>query len=130
MTFVTSEAVEEVWLFHLALADEWSEGLDAGVYERSTIGVSLAEQGFIHCSYEHQVQVIADILYRGRTDVVLLRIDRERVEAEVRVESLDGGTDLFPHIYGPLPTAAVVRYDDVPTDAEGRLMVQALLGDA
>ena len=88
-------------IFHLALRDEWREAVDrGGPYERSTLGKSLAEVGFIHCSFAAQVASTAELFYRGRDDVVLLTIDESALE--LRVE------DGFPHIYGPLPLDAVV----------------------
>lgn len=97
-------------IFHLALADEWHEALaSGGPYERSTIGRSLTEQGFIHCSFEHQVAETAERFYAGRDDVVLLCIDEERLEHELRTEDLVGGGEAFPHLYGPLPVDAVVE---------------------
>ena len=57
-------------LFHLALSDEWAAARDAGVYDRSTVGRSLAEERFIHCSFAEQVRGTADRYYRGRDDVV------------------------------------------------------------
>ena len=96
-------------IYHLALRDEWHEAVERNEpYRRSTLGRSLDDEGFIHCSFAHQVEMIADLVYRGR-DVVLLSIDPSRVQAEVRVENLEGGEDLFPHIYGALPLDAVVR---------------------
>lgn len=72
-------------IYHLALAREWREATEAGrSYQRSTLGRSLDEEGFIHCSFEGQVQAIADRIYRGREDVVLLTIDPARLEADVR----------------------------------------------
>jgi glutathione S-transferase len=95
-------------IYHLALADEWHAAQVAGEYRRSTLGKSLDEVGFIHCSHADQVRMIADLVYGDRTDVVLLTIDPHRVGAEIRVENLDGGDQLFPHIYGPLPLNAVI----------------------
>jgi glutathione S-transferase len=118
---------DDRWLFHLAIADEWMEARAVGEYRRSTLGRSLAEVGFIHCSFAGQVQLIADLLYAQRVDAVLLRIDRRRLDGEVRVENLDGGEILFPHIYGPLPTDAVVRADPVPLGPDGHLRVEPLL---
>jgi uncharacterized protein (DUF952 family) len=115
-------------IYHLAVRDEWNEALTAGAaYRRSTLGKSLEREGFIHCSFAAQVQMIADLVYHGRDDVVLLTIDPARVEAEIRVEALDEGGQAFPHIYGPLALAAVTRSDPVPLDPEGRLLAEALL---
>jgi uncharacterized protein (DUF952 family) len=38
---------------------------------------------------------------------VLLEIDADALAEEIRYENLDGGTELFPHAYGPIPTSAV-----------------------
>jgi glutathione S-transferase len=89
-------------LYHLALVEDWERDAPAD-YATSTVGVSLDEQGFIHCSYAHQVRQTADLFYKGRDDVVLLEIDPDRLIAPVEVE------DGFPHVYGALNRDAVVR---------------------
>ena len=62
-------------IYHLALRNEWEEAVERnGPYRRSTLGRSLDDEGFIHCSFAHQVEMIADLVFRGR-DVVLLTID-------------------------------------------------------
>jgi len=63
----------------------------------------------VHCSYRHQLAAVADRLFRGRTDLVMLQIDPSRLTTPVIHENLEGGTELFPHIYGPIPMAAVVE---------------------
>lgn len=114
-------------LYHLALRDEWDAATREGEhYSRSTIGHSFDEVGYIHCSFPHQVQPVADMAYQGRDDVVLLVIDRSRIDSEVRVEALTGDQE-FPHIYGPLPIAAVVDVREVPLGADGRLDAEAML---
>lgn len=114
-------------LYHLALRDEWDAATREGEhYRRSTIGHSLDEVGYIHCSFPHQVQPVADMAYKGRDDVVLLVIDRSQLDSKVRVEALTGDQE-FPHIYGPLPIAAVVDVREVPLGADGRLDAEAML---
>lgn len=114
-------------VFHLAVADEWEEARSrGGPYRRSTLGVSLEERGFIHCSFPRQLQTVADAVFAGRDDVVLLAIDRRRLSAEVRVEATDAGGERFPHIYGPLDLAAVIDSMSVPLGPDGRLDVAGL----
>jgi len=98
-------------LFHLALVDDWRDAQAAGAYRTSTIGQTVDEVGFIHCSFRHQVDATASRYYAGRPDLVLLTIDPALVGAEVRVENLHGGEERFPHVYGPLPVSAVVAVD-------------------
>lgn len=115
-------------IYHLALADEWKAAHTGDDhYRRSTLGRSLAEVGFIHCALAGQVQSVADAFYRGRPDVVLLTIDPSQLRADVRLENLDGGDEEFPHIYGPLPVAAVVDQAAVAMGADGRLELGRLL---
>jgi uncharacterized protein (DUF952 family) len=83
--------------------------------------------GFIHCSFVAQVGKIADLIYRGRPDVLLLEIDPSLIHSEIRSENLEGGDDLFPHIYGELPPNAVVRVQPIPLHADGTLNLSGLL---
>ena len=117
-------------LFHLALRDEWQAAADTGqAYRRSTLGRSLDEEGFIHCSFVDQVQATADRFYSNRDDVVLLTIDPTKLRAHVRVEPVPGG-ERFPHLYGPLPVEAVTEATAVPVGDDGRLDVELLVGVA
>ena len=96
-------------LFHAAEPDEWAAAQATGVYSRSTLGHGLDEVGFVHCSFADQIQDVLDALFGQAPGVVLRRIDPDRLDAPVKVEDLDGlGVD-YPHVYGPIPTSAVVE---------------------
>jgi glutathione S-transferase len=99
-------------IYHITTAHAWTVARSTGSYGESTRGLSLAEVGFIHCSYAHQVPRVADALYRGASGLVLLVIDPDRLATELREEELDGRGEVFPHLYGPLNLDAVV--DVVP----------------
>ena len=87
----------------------------------STIGRSLDDVGFIHCSFAQQVRGVADAYYRDRSDVVLLSIDPSRVRAEIREETPPGSDELFPHIYGPLNLDAVEAVEPLAARIDGTL---------
>lgn len=64
--------------------------------------------GFIHCSEPSTFRLVAPNFANEHEDLVLLKIDTDLVEAEIKFED-DGnyGTD-YPHIYGLLNTSAIV----------------------
>jgi len=96
-------------IFHVALPDDWHEAAKTDHYRVSTRGVMLEQEGFIHCSYPHQLEGVANRFYADLSDLLLLQIDIERVDAEILVEPpADGVDELFPHVYGPIPVEAIV----------------------
>lgn len=96
-------------LHHLAMPEDWAAAFQHGEYTMSTRGRTLAEEGFIHCSTRAQVEATANRFYGDVDELVLLTIDPLKVTADIRWEPPAPGLDeLFPHIYGPLPIAAVV----------------------
>ncbi|RYB91054.1 DUF952 domain-containing protein [Nocardioides oleivorans] len=111
-----SNAVPER-IFHIATASEWRTTLETGTYTTSTVGRTLAEEGFIHASRRDQVQGVFDRYYRSlREDLVLLTIDPALLTSEVRVDPV--GEDTYPHVYGPINRSAVV--DAVPLSRTGQ----------
>ena len=48
---------------------------------------------------------------------MLLRIDPDRLDVEVKVEDLHDSGEVFPHLYGPLPLDAVVEVEPMPPRA-------------
>jgi len=106
-------------LVHLCSAEDWSVAQDRGEHRPD----SLAVAGFVHLSTPQQVHLPANRLYSGRTDLVLLRIDSARLSSPVRWEPgvpTDPYAMVFPHLYGPLPAAAVMSATPYRPDANGR----------
>jgi uncharacterized protein (DUF952 family) len=93
-------------LVHICASNDWTHAQGLGELRPD----SLEAVGFIHLSTPEQVHLPANRLYAGRTDLVLLHIDPERLDAPVRWEpgvATDPASMKFPHLYGPLPVAAV-----------------------
>lgn len=94
-------------IHHIATWSDWDEARRTGTYTTSTVGRTLAEEGFIHACRREQVQDVFDRYYAGvREPLVLLSIDPERLTVEVRDEPV--GAETYPHIHGPLNRSAVV----------------------
>jgi uncharacterized protein (DUF952 family) len=110
-------------IYHLADRAEWLAAAAAGEYRISTRGLTLAEQGFIHCSLRHQLRGVAEQYYADADDLVLLAIDSARVGCPVRYEAPADGAAEYPHLYGPLPASAVTSVVAVRRDATGRFIL-------
>ena len=108
-------------LFHITSAGEASDAARSGTYAPKAFDA----EGFIHCSYPQQVCAVANRLFSGRSDLVLLEIDRARLSCDVVDENLEGGPERFPHIYGRLPVSAILRVHRFPCDAAGRFELPA-----
>jgi uncharacterized protein (DUF952 family) len=80
-------------------------------------GVDLCD-GFIHFSTSTQVATTAARHYAGQSDLLLVAVAAERLGDALKWEISRGG-DLFPHLYGELPVAAVVWVKPLPLDVEG-----------
>jgi uncharacterized protein (DUF952 family) len=108
------------FIFHIATVADWDRARREGQYATSTVGKTLAEEGFIHASQASQVADVANRFYRGLPDeLVLLVIDPARVRPPIRYEDVPGAGAPFPHIYGPLNADAVLAARPFPPGPDG-----------
>lgn len=74
----------ERYIYHITTETRWRIARSKGEYSAP----SLEEEGFIHCSTMAQVFGVANAFYLDETDeVLLLELDSERIQAEVRYEA-------------------------------------------
>jgi uncharacterized protein (DUF952 family) len=106
-------------IYHIAAAADWDRACSDGEYRISTRDRSLAQVGFIHAGTAGQVAPIANAIYSGVSDLVVLVIDSDKVRPEIRYEEVSGWEDPFPHIYGPLNVEAVVQIIPFESDSSG-----------
>ena len=95
-------------IFHLATCEDWKAALTDGRYAWSTRGITVADEGFVHCSLVGQMRGVASRFYADLDELVVLHLDREVLEDALRFEPpADGIEELFPHLYRPIPLDAV-----------------------
>ena len=103
-------------ILHLTTPEAWEAAQTSGEYEAA----SLETEGFIHCSAdEDQTLRVAARLYAGKSGLIVLDVDVERLTAEVRREPSRSG-EIYPHIYGRINCDAVVRIRALTLDADGQ----------
>jgi len=96
------------WIFHLAFEADWEAAQVTGEYRVSTRGRTLEEEGFIHLASASQLAGVARRFYANVAEpLVVLSVDLLELADEVRLEVPPGASEAFPHLYGPLPVAAV-----------------------
>jgi uncharacterized protein (DUF952 family) len=104
-------------IVHFARKQEWLDAQEGGEY----VPADFEADGFIHCAAPSQAAGIANELFTGQDDLVLLWITPPKVGAGVVYERAHGAEvgDLFPHIHGPLNVDAVLRADELASWGPG-----------
>ena len=103
-------------IYKILPAALWRDAQRDGVFRGSPIDI---KDGFIHFSTAEQAIETAAKHFAGEHDLVLLRVDAARLGKRLKWEPSRGGA-LFPHLYGDLALAAVIRVDPLPLATDGR----------
>ena len=102
-------------ILHITQREAWEAARQTGSYPEPP----LAPQGFIHCSRPDQVIRVANNVFRGKQDLVLLCIDTNLLTATLDPAGLEEGEEDFPHIHGQINSDAVVEMLDFPPNEDG-----------
>ena len=103
-------------LYRIADMRDWEAAQASGSFESA----DLTAEGFMHCCTAQQLAAVANRYYQGRESLLLLEIDETQVLAPITWEDLTNTGQLFPHIYGHIPLAAVTRCLALKPDSDGR----------
>jgi uncharacterized protein (DUF952 family) len=90
-------------IYHITTQPEWAKAKEQGYYEAP----SLHTEGFIHCSEEGQVKGVIERYYKGKTDLLKLVIDTNKLTAPLKYELAPSVGQEFPHVYGAINLEAV-----------------------
>jgi len=102
-------------IYHLCRRADWHSALEEKTYEGT--GDDLRD-GFLHFSTRDQVAESAARHRAGVSDLLLLGVDPTSLGESLKWEPSRAG-QLFPHLYGALPVACVVRVEELPLGDQG-----------
>jgi uncharacterized protein (DUF952 family) len=104
-------------ILHVMSRKDWEHVRTLGIYKgRSSHGAAS-----IDCWYPSQLENVANSIFEGQKDLVLLHIESNRVHAKVREEGK--GADSHPRIFGPLNLDAVSKVEELKSDKLGRFVL-------
>lgn len=95
---------DKFFIYHITTNGPWSDAIRSGFYSNP----SLKKEGFIHCAERNQLEQVIDNYFKGENKLLLLIIDPLKVTSEIKYEAAIN-EQLYPHIYGPVNTDAVVN---------------------
>ncbi len=106
--------------YHLVPSTVWNAQRETTLY----LPEAFERDGFIHCTNGvDQLLMVANLFYADDPrEFVVLALDVASVACEVRY---DDAEHLFPHIYGPLNTSAVIGQTTVERSVNGSFIAIA-----
>jgi len=104
-----------VRIYKILTRDEWTAAEAAGRFEGSAVD---HRDGYIHFSTAAQAGETARRYFAGLPELVILEVEGDDLGPALRWEPSRGG-DLFPHLYGALPTRHVRAVHEAPLGADG-----------
>lgn len=103
-------------IYHVTDQTTWQKAINKGKYE----GDTYTQEGFIHCCLPNQLDFVISTWFAERADVIILEIETEYLIAELKMENLEGGEPLFPHVYGIINLDAIVA--QYPIELKDQIM--------
>ena len=104
-------------IFHIANAADLPTPDGSDEYRCASLG----SEGFIHCCEQQQLAGVVSRYYQDIDDVFLLILDVDQLEAPLILENTVGGSELFPHIYGPINATAIKQLIPFGIDSTERM---------
>lgn len=104
------------YIYHITTPEDWAKFQDEDYYETE----SLKTEGFIHNSTQEQARVVANRFFVGNEKIVLIKIEKFKLEAVLKYELAKSENQYFPHIYGRLNKSAIVEIAAIPCKEDGQ----------
>ncbi|EOD47895.1 hypothetical protein GTA08_BOTSDO04801 [Neofusicoccum parvum] len=91
--------------FKILSADQWAEWQKTGTFAGASIDLT---DGYIHLSTAQTAGETFEKYFAGQQNLVVVEVDLAQLGDAIKWEPSRGGA-LFPHVYGSIPSNAVLR---------------------
>ena len=102
-------------IYKIVTAQAWAAAVETGRFDGAAIDLA---DGFIHFSTREQVQETAAKHFAGQDGLLLVGVAPQDLGDALVYEPSRGG-QMFPHLYGPLPTARALFALPLPLRPDG-----------
>ena len=109
-------------IYKICSRTEWRAAEAQGAFPGSAVDL---RDGFIHFSAAAQLAETAAKHFAGQKDLMLIAVDAEALGAALKWER-SRNDELFPHLYGTLPLAAVRWARPLPDEVGGKRQIPEL----
>lgn len=104
------------WVYKIVSPAQWATLQQQRAWAGAPVDLA---DGFVHLSAADQVEGTLARHFTGQGPLLLLRVAPARLPPGALVWEVSRGSALFPHLYAPLPHAAVVEMQPLPVDPDG-----------
>jgi uncharacterized protein (DUF952 family) len=108
-------------VFKLCRSAEWKTAKHDGVYTGTKMDRGY---GFIHLYTEEQLPAMLAQFAADKDDLILIEIDAEKINRNLRFERMRTGSGAYPHLYDILTLDAVVKAGTPVRQADGKITIQ------
>lgn len=94
-------------IYHVVKEHEWKLCEVGEDYEAE----SLHTEGFIHCSFQYQLEDVLRRYFANEQEVIILHINPFLLRSEIIVEPATNG-EFYPHVYGRINRSAIIKVEE------------------
>jgi uncharacterized protein (DUF952 family) len=92
-------------IYHVTTQAEWELAQEVGFYKAASLDI----EGFIHCSTALQVDGVVERYFKGKTNLIKLTIDPNKLSSKLVYELSPSINQEFPHVFGVINLDAIIQ---------------------
>jgi uncharacterized protein (DUF952 family) len=96
-----------MFIYHIVLPETWESFKGRPSYAAD----SLQTEGFIHCSFDSQLDAVISRYYANTGRIFVLKLDTGKLRSKLVEEASTNG-EIYPHLYGRLNMDAIVDVEE------------------